>query len=233
MTLPNNPIAIELVSPTDADALAVLQYVQYACPTANLAALPSPQGSSYSGDATELVLRVARPGVYSGLGLVAAAALVTEAADGWGLAAAALKSSVTGTYVTPTQVRAACRVLWGSGRAAAGIQFFGTLGLVDEAGGAGSSETTWRETELRVTFVDCGGKRRPQPPCAPNPSPLPSLLLGRPPPPWTPPPAPPPAVRALWPTLTAGRWTSSWRPWSRWARWACPQTPPGTGGASR
>lgn len=142
MSLPNNPIAIELVSQTDADALAVLQYVQYTCPTANLVQLPSPQSTSYSGTVPELVLRIARPGRYSGLGLVAAAALVSEAADGWGLAAAALMSSVTGTFVTPTQVRGSCCVgeCWGSSKGSSMGAVVACVGMCTKLGGAGSHE---------------------------------------------------------------------------------------------
>ncbi|KXZ47558.1 hypothetical protein GPECTOR_34g717 [Gonium pectorale] len=106
VTLARGAISLLQGGADDADARAVLEYVLSAAPAGNCSAtsgLKLPTTNLVPNE--DIIARLAATeNSYTALGFVAAAGLVSEAADGAGLQAVKLQSVATNTYVTPMQL---------------------------------------------------------------------------------------------------------------------------------
>ncbi|PNH05193.1 Phosphate-binding protein PstS [Tetrabaena socialis] len=103
--LPSNTITLLTGGPTDGDAMAMLQYIRYAitaasCPAAANLVLPT---SGMVPNERIVAQLAGSANSLSGLGIVAAAGLVSDDALGAGLQAVLLPSIRSGSFITPMQ----------------------------------------------------------------------------------------------------------------------------------
>ncbi|KAG2495398.1 hypothetical protein HYH03_006348 [Edaphochlamys debaryana] len=95
-TLPSNDLALLTAGPEDGDAQALLAWLAQACPD-------QAQGLAVPSQVTpKVVAKLAADRAFTGLGVAAAAGLVSDEAAGEGLQAAALQAA-GGDFVTPMQ----------------------------------------------------------------------------------------------------------------------------------